>query len=183
MAYERAKMTMLPEVEALIEHYQFEQLPIEGTLFRQMYRSASELDGHRPVGTAIIGLYCEEPHSVSLFHKLSSDEVWHFYAGDPFRLVLLYPDGSSTDVIMGNNPFYGQHVQYVVPAGVWQAAHLIDGGRYALYGCTMAPGFTDESFIGGTMADLLPHYPDRADDIAALACPDRQTHLPKGFSS
>ena len=30
----------------------------------------------------MIALYCDEPRSVSLFHKLPVDEVWHFYKGD-----------------------------------------------------------------------------------------------------
>ena len=95
---------MRPEVRVLIEHYNLEPLPVEQTLFTSTYRSNREFDDGKPCGTAIIALYCDEPRSVSLFHKLPVDEVWHFYGGDPLRLVLLYPDGSSKDVIMGNNP-------------------------------------------------------------------------------
>jgi len=174
---------MRPEVKALIEHYQLELLPVEQTLFKSTYRSSQEFDNGKPLGTAIIALYCDEPRSVSLFHRLPIDEVWHFYGGDPLRLVLLYPDGSSKDVIMGGDPLKGHFAQFIVPADVWQAGHMLAGGRYSLYGCTMAPGFTDDIFEGGTRDHLLDQYPDRADDINTLACPTDETSMPKGSAT
>lgn len=174
---------MHPEVKALIDHYQFGTLPVEGTLFISSYRSAERYSGGQHYSTAMIGMYCDEPHSVSLFHKLSGDEVWHFYGGDPLRLVLLYPDGSSKDVIMGADPVAGQQAQFVVPAGVWQAGHMLEGGRYSLFGCTMAPGFRGEMFEGGTRGQLLAAYPERAADIALLSCDEEDTHMPDGFVS
>jgi predicted cupin superfamily sugar epimerase len=168
---------MLPEVKVIIEHFHFKKLPVEGTLFLQTYCSEQEIEDGKPIGTAILALYCDEPRSVSLFHKLPVDEVWHFYAGDPLRLILLFPDGSSKDVIMGNNPLEGQQVQYVVPANVWQAGHLLEGGRYSLYGCTMAPGFVKEMFEGGSQEQLLGLWPDRAADIQKLSCPIDNTRM------
>lgn len=174
---------MLPEVKALIEHYKLKPLPVEEALFVSTYRSNQELGDGKPYGTAIIALYCEEPRSVSLFHRLPVDEIWHFYKGDPLRLVLLFPDGSSKDVILGNDPFKGHHVQFVVPAGVWQAGHTVAGGRYSLFGCTMAPGFTDAMFEGGTRSQLIEAYPDRIDDINMLGCSGAVTRMPEGFAS
>jgi len=171
---------MQADIKALIKHYKLEPLPVEQTLFKSTYRSKQEFDDGAPIGTAIIALYCDEPCSVSLFHKLPVDEVWHFYGGDPLRLVLLYPDGTSKDVIMGSDPLKGHHVQFVVPAGVWQAGHMVAGGSYSLYGCTMAPGFTDTMFEGGTRDQLVGQYPDRADDIKTLACEADETRMPKG---
>ncbi len=169
---------MLEEVRALIHLYNLEPLPIELTLFHQTWKSRDAFSGGGPHGTAIVGLYCDVPYSVSLFHKLTVDEVWHFYAGDPLRLILLYPDGSSRDVVMGGD----QIVQFVVPAGVWQAGHMMAGGRYSLYGCTMAPGFMPEMFTGGTKAQLLAAYPDRAADITLLGIPDdHAAHMPEGY--
>ncbi len=174
---------MLPEVQALIDRYNLKPLPVEGTLFTSTYRSQRELVGGKPCGTAMIGLYCNEPLSHSLFHRLAADEIWHFYAGDPLRLILLYPDGSSRDVILGGDPLRGQSVQFVIPAGVWQAGHMAQGGRYSLFGCTMAPGFTDDIFEGGTVEALLPRYPDRLEDIQRLGCPSDHTGMPSGFAT
>jgi predicted cupin superfamily sugar epimerase len=174
---------MHPEVKAIIEHFNLQPLPVEGTLFVSTYRSAAETETGKPVGTAMLGLYCDEPRSVSLFHRLSVDEVWHFYAGDPLRLVLLHPDGSSQEVVMGGDPLKGQLVQFVIPAGVWQAGHLLAGGRCALYGCTVAPGFTGDCFEGGVRAELLEKYPERADDINRLTADHDETRMPEGFAT
>jgi len=173
---------MHPEVKSLIEYYHLQPLPVEGTLFAGTYRSVHEYAGGKPVGTAMIGMYCDDPYSVSLFHKLKYDEVWHFYGGDPLRLVLLFPDGSSHDVIMGGDPIKGQIVQFVIPAGVWQAGYMIEGGRYSLFGCTVAPGFTDDIFEGGTRDELLKLYQARADDINKLSV-SGETKMPDGFAS
>jgi predicted cupin superfamily sugar epimerase len=130
----------------------------------------------------MIGMYCNEPLSRSVFHRLPVDEVWHFYGGDPLRLILLHPDGSSMDVIMGADPLAGHLVQYVVPAGVWQAGCLVEGGLYALFGCTVSPGFTGSMYEGGKCGDLLTAYPDRVDDIQFLSVENNQTRMPDGFA-
>jgi predicted cupin superfamily sugar epimerase len=161
---------MLPEVKALIDFYQFELLPVEGTLFVKTWQSDLEFSSNTPLSTAMIGLYCEQPQSQSLFHKLAVDEIWHFYQGDPLRLILLYPDGSSRDVVMGTEAAKGQQVQTVVPAGVWQAGHLLKGGRFALFGCTLSPGFTPDIFTGGGIDQLLAKYPEREEDIYTYGC-------------
>jgi predicted cupin superfamily sugar epimerase len=173
---------MHPEVKALIEHYHLQPLPIEGTLFVSTYRSPQEYENGKPVGTAMIGMYCDDPYSASMFHRLKHDEVWHFYGGDALRLILLYPDGSSRDVILGSDPLQGQLVQFVIPAGVWQAGHMLEGGKYSLFGCTVAPGFTGDIFEGGTQAILLQMYPDRAEDINNLSA-GGETKMPNGFAS
>lgn len=174
---------MLPELAALIEHYRLQRLPVEGTLFASTYRSAQEFGNGKPYGTAMIGLYSNDPRSTSIFHRLPIDEIWHFYGGDPLRLVLLYPDGSSKDVIMGGDPLKGQQVQFVVSAGVWQAGQTVDGGRYSLFGCTMAPGFTGDIFEGGIREQLLKLYPARAADIRDLTSETDASRMPEGFAS
>ncbi len=139
--------------------------------------------GGDPTGSAIIGLYCNEPLSRSLFHRLTGDEIWHFYGGDPLRLILLYPDGSSREVIMGPDVQAGQRVQFVVPAGVWQAGEIISGGKYALYGCTMAPGFTERMFEGATREKLIDIYPEWKDDINRLSCGRGFLGMPDGAAT
>ncbi len=173
---------MHPDVPALIAHYGLITLPSEGTLFASTYRSADEVRDGGPVGTAIVAMYCDELHSHSLFHRLPVDEIWHFYRGDPLRLVLLFPAGTSRDVLLGSDPLRGQQVQFVVPAGTWQAGHCVDGGAYSLFGCTMAPGFTGAMYEGGMREVLLASHPGRRDDIERLGCGVDETRMPKGFA-
>lgn len=170
--------------EQLVARLGMSPLPVEATFFVSTYRSASNTPTGGPVGTAMIGLYCDDPPSRSLFHRLEFDEVWHFYAGDPLRLVLMYPDGSSADVVMGTDVLAGQLVQFVIPAGVWQAGELVAGGTWALFGCTMAPGFTSTCFEGGRIDELLVTYPRREFDIRRLGIPDdHDTSMPSGFAT
>ena len=122
--------------------------------------------------------------SRSLFHRLTHDEVWHFYGGDPLRLVLLQPDGADDEVVLGPDLHAGQRVQYVIPAGTWQAGELMPGGSWALFGCTMAPGFTGTCFEGGRRDDLLRSHPARRADIKPLGVPDdHETAMPDGFAT
>ena len=174
---------MGPTVSELIEAYGFEPLPVEGTLFASTYRSSASLPDATPVGTAMIGMYAHDPLSRSLFHRLPHDEVWHFYGGDPIRLVLLRPDGSVEVVWLGADVLAGQRVQFVVPAGVWQAGELSTAGSYALFGCTMAPGFTGAGFEGGLRSALLRSHPSARADIDRLALPDGdEVTMPEGFA-
>jgi predicted cupin superfamily sugar epimerase len=168
------------EARALIEHFTMKPLPVEGTYYVNTYVSTATTPAGGPAGSAIIGLFADDPPSWSCFHRLPFDEIWHVYGGDPFRLVLLHPDGTSDDVIMGSDIAAGRHIQYTVPAGTWQAGHLIAGGRYALYGCTMAPGFTAAGFEAGTAAYLTPRYPARAVDIARYAVRGDDHVMPPG---
>jgi predicted cupin superfamily sugar epimerase len=173
-----------PTVQALIDHFGMTTLPVEGTHFVSTYRSAADTADGGPVGTAMIGLYANDPPSGSIFHRLTFDEVWHFYGGDPIRLVMLYPDGKSDVAVLGRDVLAGEKVQHVIPAGVWQAGELEPGGEWALFGCTMAPGFTGTCFEGGTVTTLLATHPDRADDIHRLAiADDHTTGMPDGFAT
>jgi len=175
---------MHPDVAELVDHYGLAPLPVEGTLFASTYRSAAELPGGGPVGTAMMGLYAHDPLSRSLFHRLPSDEVWHFYGGDPIRLVLLRPDGSSGEVWLGSDVTAGHRVQYVVPAGVWQAGELHPDGAWSLFGCTVAPGFTGAGFEGARRLDLERWRHERGADIDRLCVPDDEPSLmPDGFAT
>ena len=130
----------------------------------------------------MIGLYAHDPPSHSLFHRLPADEVWHFYGGDPIRLILLHPGGTSTDVWLGSGA--SQRVQFVVPAGTWQAGELHPDGTWGLFGCTMAPGFTGAGFVAATRRELLSSHPDRSDDIERLTVADGEaTTMPDGFAT
>ena len=74
-------------------------------------------------------------------------------------MLLLHPAGRSERVILGQDLLGGQHVQYVVTAGTWMGAQLVDGGRFALMGTTMAPGYDDQDFEGGSAAEFGKQIP------------------------
>ena len=115
----------------------------------------------KPFGTAIVYMLTADPNSFSALHKLPSDEIWHFYLGDPVELLQLNPDGSSERIILGQDLLGGQKVQHVVPHDVWQGSRLLPGGQFAILGTTMAPGYTGEDYVGGDPDELIAAYPDR----------------------
>src|SRR6202040_1514049 len=94
--------------------------------------------GARRTGTAIF--YLLERGTFSEMHRLRSDEVFHFYAGDAVEMLQLKEDGTGTMMVIGNNLLRGRP-QVVVERGVWQGARLMEGGQWALLGCTVSPGF------------------------------------------
>jgi predicted cupin superfamily sugar epimerase/uncharacterized protein (DUF952 family) len=172
-----------PEVMRVLRHYRFERLPVESTLFKSTWRSMQNNELGEPLGTAMIGMYCDTLTSVSCFHKLTFDEVWHFYGGDPLELTLLYPNGRSERVVLGSDFTSGQVCQYLIPAGVWQGGCLVEGGQYALFGCTMAPGFTGNCFTAGVAEALIDAYPHEEHIIKKLSVNGHQTSMPEGFAT
>jgi predicted cupin superfamily sugar epimerase len=168
-------------IKEIIDHFKFEILPVEGTLFRQTYRSSRLNEEGAPLSTAMIGMYCNSPLSFSSFHKLTQEETWHFYFGDPLFLYLLHENGSVEEIVMGQDFEKGQVIQYTVPAGVWQAGCTIEGGKYSVFGCTLAPGFTSSCFQAATKEELLKNFPQQKDIILKLSITGDNTKMPEGF--
>jgi predicted cupin superfamily sugar epimerase len=108
------------------------------------------------------------PESFSAIHRLKSDEIFHFYLGDPVTMLQLHPDRSSLAVTLGQDIASGQKLQLVVPRGVWQGTFLNDGGRFALMGTTVSPGFEYSDFELGTRDELAELFPDRREMISRL---------------
>lgn len=149
--------------------------PVEGGYFAETYRSAEQLragalparyGGDRAVGTAIY--YLLTPETLSAMHRLASDEVFHFYLGDPVEMLQLWPDGSHRVVAIGTDLEAGERPQAIVPRDVWQGARLRPGGRFALLGTTVAPGFDYADYETGRRAHLLTTYPTARTLITAL---------------
>jgi uncharacterized protein len=180
-------------VEQIVRLLNLQPLPVEGGLYAQTYRSKDEIPSAglperyqaageelKPFGTAILYLLTNEPAgnagefavdnttAFSALHRLRTDEIFHFYLGDPLEMTLLLPDGSIRQVLLGQDLLAGQQIQFTVPHGVWQGTRLLPGGRFALVGTTMAPGFTDPDYEHGSRADLLAQYPGEQERILAL---------------
>jgi predicted cupin superfamily sugar epimerase len=120
----------------------------------------------RRTSTAIY--YLLEPETFSEMHRLRSDEIFHFYAGDPVEMLQLCPDGGGRTVVIGNDLAEGQRPQVVVERGVWQGSRLVAGGRWALLGCTVSPGFEYEDYDSVGRDELTARWPSFAELIAAL---------------
>lgn len=168
-----------PEVAMLVRELGLVPLPEEGGLFAETYRSSGIIPGGavvdagggrhitpRRFSTAIY--YLVTPARFSCLHRVASTEVFHFYRGDPVQMLQLHPDGSARTLVLGPDVEAGQRPQVVVPRGVWQGTRLVEGGKYALLGCTVAPGFEYEDYEHGQRADLTARYPAFAGEIARL---------------
>ncbi len=143
--------------------------PIEGGYFRRTYTSPSNLQtarGMRAQGTAIY--YLLEAGLFSEMHVLASDEMFHFYLGDPVEMLQLLPDGGSAVLTLGPDLMAGQQVQVLVPAGVWQGTRLIGDGKMALLGCNVIPGFDFADYRSADYTELAAKWPDQSERIRLL---------------
>jgi predicted cupin superfamily sugar epimerase len=157
------------EVKQLL---QLTPLEIEGGFFRDTYRShwrvtaeylPDGISGSRSIGTAIY--YMITPETFSALHRLPGTEVFHFYLGDPVIMLQLLPDGSSRTVTLGSDLANGQQPQVVVRGLVWQGCKLAPGGRWALMGTTMSPGFDYADYENADREALIAQYPGAANNI------------------
>ena len=163
------------DAEYITQKLELKPLPIEGGYFRETYRSRTRLkrdclpnvyESGRSLTTAIYYLLTPDTHSA--LHRLPGDEIFHFYVGDPVEMLQLHPGGRISRLMLGIDLEAGMLPQVVVPGGTWQGARLREGGRYALLGTTMSPGFEVSDFIAGDRRELIDHYPSAEELIVAL---------------
>jgi uncharacterized protein len=162
----------LPDLMRLLD---LKPHPEEGGYFVETYRSDERLPagtlprcaGTRAVATAIYFLVTPGAHSA--LHRLPTDELFHFYLGDPVEMLQLRPDGTARVRVLGTDLEAGMRPQVVVPRGTWQGSRLRPGGRYALLGTTMAPGFEPSDYEPGDPGALVEAYPGHRELILALA--------------
>jgi predicted cupin superfamily sugar epimerase len=154
------------EARKIMESLQLAPLPHEGGFFRQTWRSET--------GSAILFLLTEDDFSA--LHRLRTDEIWHFYAGDAVEHVQLdYRSATLRATRVGPAILGGDVAQLTVPGGVWQGARLASGTLatttprgWALLGCTMTPPWDEREFELGVRTDLLRHFPAHAPIVCAL---------------
>ena len=161
-----ATLMTADEIKALLK---LEPHPVEGGFYRRTYTSAGSVElarGTRAQGTAIY--YLLEAGTFSEMHVLDSDEIFHFYLGDPVEMLQLHPDGSSEVLVLGPDLGAGQYVQVVVPAGVWQGTRLMGEGKVALLGCTVTPGFDFADYRNAGFEELAAKWPGERERIRGL---------------
>lgn len=159
-------------VQELIE--QFGLLPHpEGGYYKETYRSSEiitrqalpfRFNGERYYSSAIYFLL--EQNNFSAFHRILSDECWHFYAGDILWVHMIDPQGELTTIHLGNQP--GTVYQYVVPAGYWFASETAPGGNFSFVGCTVAPAFDFADFELADKTKLASQFPQHSELIQRL---------------
>jgi len=161
--------------QEVIDRLGLQPHPEEGGFFAETHRSDENYSaevlpgryvGDRCHGTAIY--YLLTPETFSHMHRLESDEIFHFYLGDPCEMLQLHPDGSGETIVLGGDLRAGQRPQVVVPRSSWQGMRLLPGGEFGLMGCTVAPGFEFVDYAHGTREELVEAYPDFAEAIVRL---------------
>ncbi|HKV04606.1 MAG TPA: cupin domain-containing protein [Candidatus Acidoferrales bacterium] len=157
------------------DYLKLRPLPVEGGFYAESYRSEQRLagnvlaqgySGERALSTVIY--YMLTPDTFSAMHRLKGDEVYHFYLGDPVEMLLLKQGGMAEAILLGQDIAAGMRLQHAVPAGTWQGSRLAPGGKFALMGTTMAPGFDPRDFEAGKRVDLSAQYPSYSPLIAFL---------------
>ena len=164
-----------PAARRVVTRLGMRKIPHEGPWFVETHRSGETLEGRiverypgpRVASTAILALMARE--SFSALHRLATDELWHFHDGDPLELLLLHPDRSSEEVVLGRDLDAGQHPQYRVPAGTWMGATPAGAdAAWSLIGNTLAPGFEYADYEAGDRDALRARHPERAARIERL---------------
>ena len=164
---------MIKTAKYWIKKLNLEKHP-EGGWFKEVYRSVGTVSGEylqesfsgpRNISTSIY--YLLEGNDFSSFHRIKSDEIWHYYSGNSSIEIISIENGEIKKQILGNQAEANQRFQVVVPKNTWFAARLTDTKGYALAGCTVSPGFHFDDFVlAGN--ELLEEYPQLKDKIAGL---------------
>lgn len=159
-------------IEHIVTQYKLIPHP-EGGYYKETYRSQeiipakglpARFTGDRNVSTAIYFLLLE--NLFSAFHRIKSDECWHFYEGDSLHVHVLHSKGNYELIRLGKNREIGEVYQAIVPADAWFASET--QGQYSFVGCTVAPGFDFHDFELAKAAELKSEYAEQASLIERL---------------
>ena len=157
-----------------INHLSLQPHP-EGGWYRETYRSEETIpvaglptrfSGNRQFSTAIY--YLLEKGDFSAFHRIKSDECWHWYAGGTLHIHVIEPDGNYYRVSLGNEMQMGERFQFVVPALAWFACEPAPQSNFVLTGCTESPGFDFSDFMMADKNELLGNFFNKKDIISRL---------------
>ena len=160
--------------EQLVQYYAMLPHP-EGGFYKEAYRSEEyvaqkalpeRLNGNRSFSTAIYFLL--EQGNFSAFHRIKSDECWHFYAGETLLVYVLYPNGKLLITRLGNNLLNGETFQFVVPANCWFASEPAPNSNFSFVGCTVSPGFDFADFELANEDELSKQFPEYSNTIKRL---------------
>lgn len=147
----------IPSAEELISILHLEPHP-EGGAFKETYRSSvqARTQNERSVGTAIYFLI--RHGRATAWHKVTSDEIYHFYCGAPAELSVISPEGVMSKQTLGTDVQNRERPQILIPANYWQSVSSL--GEYTLMGCTVSPGFDFSDFEMIEIEQLKNKYPE-----------------------
>lgn len=163
------------EAHQVVETLGLTRHPREGGWFKETYRSQDFIDAtalparygaNRVCSTQILYLITNEQYS--RFHRVKSDEIFHFYLGQPAKLCVLSPDGQMQQLVLGNDITRGECLQAIVPAGHWQGVFPINENSWSLLGATVSPGFEYADFDEPERSVLLEKYPQHEELVIKL---------------
>ncbi|MCA0431151.1 MAG: cupin domain-containing protein [Bacteroidetes bacterium] len=157
-------------VEFLVNRFNLLPHP-EGGFYKETYRNENKelftnFNGKRNLSTAIYFLI--EQNNFSAFHKIKSDEMWHFYYGDALEVIEINEIGELKHTVIGNQIQKGETFQYNVKANTWFASRVYKNGTFSFVGCTVAPGFDFLDFELASASDLILNYPQHKQVIMQL---------------
>lgn len=162
------------ETERLIDLLDLKSHP-EGGWYAETFRSPVRVslpDGReRRAVTAIHFLLPSGAGEFSAFHRVSSDEIWHFQEGNPLELVTIDQNGSAVTTLLGPDLTGGMKTHHPVPAGWWQAARSVGTTGHTLVVCTVSPGFDFADFEMPGREELLGLLPGQRDLILEFTRP------------
>lgn len=157
------------------------ELPGEGGFYRETYRSefltthtsarqnkTEGSSGNTRSAVSLIYYLLDGMGNFSAFHRLKSDEIWHFYRGSPVTIYVIDNKGDLTKIRLGNDISHGHQCHVIIRAGLWFGAKVDDSTSYALIGCTVSPGFDYKDFELGTRIELIRMFPQHKAIILSL---------------
>jgi len=165
---------MMDSADFWIEHLQLQPHP-EGGYFREVYRSAETItadllptpyESERSFATSIYFLLKSD--QISAFHRLKSDEIWHFYSGSPITVYIIDKAGRLSENICGRDVRNNEQLQLVIPYGCWFAAKVNQPDSYSLVGCNVAPGFDFSDFELADKSALMESFPQHRELIEEM---------------
>ncbi len=165
---------MVDKARDYIKRLQLEPHP-EGGYFKEIYRSGEifeaehlpgRYNGDRSFSTSIYFMLAG--NQFSSFHKLKSDELWHYYDGVSVKIYVLSAEGELSTITLGRELNKGERLQAVIEKGSWFGAELTDKDSFVLIGCTVSPGFDFRDFELGNREELIARFPQHEELIIKL---------------
>ena len=156
-------------------NYWIEQLELlshpEGGYYKEIFRSKDEImtsvgkhnNANRSLYTSIYFLLTS--NNFSSWHKIKSDELWHWHAGTSLTLFVIHTTGKLEEIQIGDHIEKGEKLQVLVEAGCWFASVVNSKNNYSLVGCTVIPGFSFEDFELANANKLTLLYPKHEEII------------------